>query len=140
MPRPMPRVPPVTSAVLLVIRAKERQVRSALGESLDVESGLAQVVVAPHARLAVRNTRAGGHVIPPVRPVIDGMQQQPLMTILGAKVRLLKQRSEHAESRLVVASGAAGITPLRQDAPQPQQTLRGNGGCRTVHRLVVVER
>src|SRR5262245_63348483 len=117
MPRPMPRVPPVTSAVLLVIRAKERQVRSALGEPLDVESGLAQVVVAPHARLAARNARAGRHMIPPVRPVIDRMQQQPLMTILGAQIRLGKQRVEHAESRLVVASGAAGIIPSRQDTP-----------------------
>ena len=43
----------------------------------DVQRGLARVVVAPLARFPARGPRARRHVVPAVRPVIDGVQQQP---------------------------------------------------------------
>src|SRR4030095_129624 len=85
-PRPMPRVPPVTSATgrsrpdLASVRSarcsEEREVGIARGETLHVQRRLAQVIVAPLARLAARNVRAGGDGVPAGRPVIHPIEQQ----------------------------------------------------------------
>src|SRR6266540_630700 len=89
MPRPIPRVPPVMSARrLLITRSKEREVRLPLGEALDIERRFPRVVVAPLTRLAARRLRAGWHVIPPIRPVVDRVQQQPLMAAIDAQIRV----------------------------------------------------
>ena len=80
-------VQPFASAIAVTSRPEERQVRPALGEPLHVQRRLAQVVVAPLARLAARRSRARRHVVPSVRPVIDRVQQQTLMAGVGAQVR-----------------------------------------------------
>ena len=88
MPRPMPRVPPVTSArassvtvTRVAVLAGPKNVRygAPSASRLHVQRRLARVVVAPLARLAARRPRAGRHVVPAVRPVIDRVQQQTLM-------------------------------------------------------------
>src|SRR5207245_637849 len=95
-PSPMPRVPPVTRAVRSVMRRpEEREVRSALGEALHVEGRFTRVVVAPLTGLAARHTRSSRHVVPPVRPVIHGVQQQSLVALVGAHVRLVEDRVEY---------------------------------------------
>src|SRR6187397_18375 len=93
----MPRVPPVTSAVrfdgagesavVTRSRAKKREVGPAFGDALHVERGLADVVIAPLARFAARGRGPLGHVVPPVRPVIDGVEQQPLVRRLVTEPR-----------------------------------------------------
>ena len=61
-------------------RPEERDVRLAQSRIRRTSRAASrQVIVAPLARLAARHLRARRHVVPAVRPVIDRMQQQPLV-------------------------------------------------------------
>src|SRR5262249_41767180 len=103
IPRPMPRVPPVTRATRSGMRwTEEGQVRRVFGEALHIERRFARVIVAPLARLTARNPGAWRHVVPTVRPVIDGMQQQPLVVRIDAHIRFIEDRFEHAEAGLLI--------------------------------------
>src|SRR6476646_4166239 len=133
MPRPIPRVPPVTSATGLPWRvasvmsarrwSEEGEIRIARSTALHVEGDLAQMVVAPLARLATRGTRASGHVIPPVWPVVHRVKQQALMVRVAAQIgtALVDQRLEDAQPCLLVT--AAVLATQRENAPETQQPL-----------------
>ena len=70
---------------------KEREVRLPFRQTLHVQRSFSGVIVAPLARFAARSERSGRHVVPPVRPVIDRVKQQPLMMGLDAQVRFVKE-------------------------------------------------
>ena len=92
-------------------RAEEGQVGRAGGEPPDVERHLAQVVVAPLARFAAWNARAGRHVVPAVGPVIDRVQQQAVVAV-DAEIRTaVEQRVGHMQAGLLVARA---VPPARR--------------------------
>src|SRR3954471_19600665 len=102
MPKPIPRVPPVTSAVLLMHRPEKRQVGIAGGQAFHVQGGFPEMIVAPLARLAAPRAGARRHMIPAVGPVIHRMQQQALVRGVDAQIGLTAQRIENLEARLRV--------------------------------------
>src|SRR3954470_20800671 len=57
----------------------ELQVRLVLDQPQPIEGDFAGVVIAPHARFAGRNFRAGRDRVPAVGPVIYGVKDQALM-------------------------------------------------------------
>ena len=64
--------------------------------------------------------------------MIDGVQDEALVPVVGAQVRLIEQRIADGEAGLPVALLADAVA-------EPQQALRGDGGGRAVHRLMRVE-
>src|SRR5580658_3653436 len=93
MPRPMPRVPPVISATLRLspMVCSEESVIAGVRHPADQQAKLEQMVVSPHAGLAAGNLRFGRNVVPPVRPVINAVQQQPFMIRLQGEIGFLEQ-------------------------------------------------
>ena len=61
--------------------AEEGEVGFAADNALEVKRGFAKMVIAPHAGLAAWHLAAGWNVIPTVRTVVDGVQQEALMTL-----------------------------------------------------------
>ena len=92
------------------------------------------MIVAPHARLAAGNLAPRGNRVPAVGPVIDAVQQDPLVMRIGGEIRLLEQPPQHRQSSLRV-----GVSVVAERMPQTEEPLRGNRARRGIHRLVVVE-
>ena len=111
-----------------------------------MQGQLAQVVVAPLARLAAGHLAAGRDVVPAVRPVVDGVQQQALVRRVLADVRRAEERAGDREARLeqeppvlrlaraarAAARGAAG--PARRSAPPRRPPARGRSTGRPAGR------
>src|SRR5208337_4686676 len=105
MPKPMPRAPPVTSATLFPIfdppfecvLALEERVVTSLGHPRSQQRRLQQMIVAPHARLAAGNLAARGNRVPAVGPVIDAVQQDPLVLRIGGKLRVLMKPTQYRQ-------------------------------------------
>src|SRR3984957_5039137 len=100
MPRPMPRVPPVISATLRSspMVCSEESVIAGVRHPADQQAKLEQMVVSPHARLATGNLRSGRNVVPPVRPVINAVQQQPFMIWLQGEIGFFEQPRRNCQS------------------------------------------
>src|SRR6478672_3698516 len=97
------------------------------------------MVVAPLARLAARHVRAGRDVVPPVRPVIDRVQQEPLVRWILTQIwpRWIEERVDHAEPGLPVAGS---VTTFAQEPAEPEKTLSRDCRRRTIDWLAIVER
>ncbi len=100
---------------------------------------LAQVVVAPLRRLAARHLAAGRHVVPAVRAVVDGVQEQALVLRVLRQVRRREQRARDRQAGLEQQAPVLGLALQLEPAAEAQQPLRGDRGRRRVDRLVVVE-
>ena len=96
------------------------------------------MVVAPLARLAVRDLAALRHVVPAVRPVVDGVQQQPLVRRVLAQVRRAEQRPRHRQPGLEQVAALALRLALLEQSAEPQQALRRDRRRRRVDGLEVV--
>ena len=124
----MPRVPPVTLATGLLRRSPALGVRSTLlaplfrdhcrgvgavkseislaaGETLHVQRDFAGVIIAPLTGFSARCSCANRNVVPAARPVVDRMQQQPLMLRIGAEIDALwfEKRLEDSKAGLKIA-------------------------------------
>src|SRR5262245_11549821 len=66
------------------LRSEERIVFPVC-QARDEERELHRVVVAPHAGFATRNLAARRHVVPAVRAVIDAVQQEALVLLVGGE-------------------------------------------------------
>src|SRR4051812_46862527 len=160
MPRPIPRVPPVMSAARLPSTRASRllgegvsgvcsrsgmrwteecEVGFVFRDAQKVHRNFSRVVVAPLARLAAGDVRTGRHVIPSVRPVIHGVQQEPLMGIRLTQVRpgSIEQCFDDAQPCLPVARTV--LTARIQKTSEAEQTLCSDRGGRAVDRLTIVE-
>src|SRR5919106_6946187 len=95
------------------------------------------MIIAPLAALSARDPRAVGDMVPTVRPMVDGVEQQSLVRRISTQVRRIEQDIERLESglRVAIPALAAGI----EQSPKSEQALRGDCGRRTVDRLVIVE-
>src|ERR1700722_4246842 len=93
MPRPIPRVPPVTSATLSLsgMVCSEESVVARVGEPGDQQTKLQEMVVAPHAGFAVGDFRVRGNVVPSVRAMVNAVQQQALVLGIHREIRFLQQ-------------------------------------------------
>src|SRR6266542_2363780 len=82
----------------------ERQVRLLERETLHVERHLAGMIVPPLTRFAARHLRARGHIIPPIGPVINRVQQKALMseTLAEIRPRGVEERVRDAQAGLPV--------------------------------------
>src|SRR5882757_2941241 len=92
IPKPMPRVPPVTSATLSLsgMVCPEECVIARVGELGDQQAKLQQMVVAPHAGFAVGDFRIRRNVVPSVRAMVNAVQQQALMLGICCEIRFLQ--------------------------------------------------
>lgn len=64
--------------------SEKRAVGLAFDDPLQIKRDLARVVISPHARFTVGNEAFYGYMIPPVGPVIDGVQDEAMMACIGA--------------------------------------------------------
>src|SRR6476469_8351959 len=120
-------------------RPVERQIWLVERETLYVERQLACMIVPPLARFAARHVRSGRHMIPAVRPVIDRVQQEALMSRVLAEIwsRGVEERVRDAQPGLPVSRP---IRPLPvEEEPEPQEALSCNRRRRAVDRLAIVE-
>src|ERR1700761_9529905 len=93
MPRPMPRVPPVTSATLSLscMVDSEEGVIAGVRQPGDQQAKFQQVVVTPHAGFATGNLGVGGNVVPSVGTMVNAVQQQAFMLRIDCEVGFLQQ-------------------------------------------------
>src|SRR5450631_2641775 len=109
-PRPMPRVPPVTSATrsLSCMVDSEEGVIAGVGEPGDQQTKLQEMVVTPHAGLPARNPGVWGDVVPSVGSMVNTMQKQALVLRVDCEIGFLQQLVGNGEASLCVA--VAGCT------------------------------
>ena len=65
---------PTFCAIWNACLAPKSQIRLVFGQALDVERKFAGVVIAPHARFAVRHFLTGGDVVPAVGSMITAVR------------------------------------------------------------------
>src|ERR1044071_3112127 len=94
------------------------------------------MIIAPHRTFAIGHFLAAVEIIPAIWPMINGMKEQALMFWIGRKVRLLQKGVENGQA------GGAIVIPgfWAHIASQAQETLRGDGGGRTIDRFPLVVR
>src|SRR5580704_4586713 len=102
IPRPMPRVPPVTSATLSLsgMVCSEESVIARVGEPGDQQTKLQQMVVAPHAGFAAGDLGFRGNIVPAIGAMVDALQEQTFVLGIDRKIRFLQQLLRDAESGL----------------------------------------
>jgi len=98
------------------------------------------VVIAPHAAFAAGSCRAGGNVVPATGAVVDGVEEQTLVSGRDAQVGLGQERAEDREAGLAVAGARFFLASPGKVAAQAEEPLGGDGRGRTVDRLMIVER
>ena len=86
-------------------RPEEGEVRLAARHAQDEQPGFPEMVVAPLARLPARHPRTLGYVVPPVRAMVDGVEEQALVSRVLREVRTLgiDERGQSAKASLQVA-------------------------------------
>src|SRR5580698_4757691 len=118
MPKPMPRVPPVTSATLSLVgmTGSEEGVIAGVRDSADQQAKLQQMVVAPHAGLSAGDLRSGWYIVPSIGAVVDAVQEQPFVIGLSGEIRFLQQPLGDGESCLGVgcARGSKQMSETKQ--------------------------
>src|SRR5262245_22230450 len=93
------------------------------------------MIVTPHRTFAIWNFLTALDVIPTVRTMVDGVQEQALVLGRTGKIRFAKQGVQNGQTgRAVVAA-----RPLPQITSQAKQTLSGDRRRGTVDRLIFVE-
>src|ERR1700722_18180660 len=132
-PRPMPRVPPVTSATFSLsgMTGSEEGVVAGVGDPADQQAKLEQVVVAPHAGLPVRDRCSGRNIVPAVGAMIDAVQEQPFVLGVGGEIRFLQQALGDGQSCL-------GVGFFAQCMPEANQSLGRDGAGGSVDGFEVV--
>src|ERR1043166_9266622 len=85
------------------------------------------MVIAPHRAFAVGHALAERGVIPAVRTMIDGTEQQTLMFRVRAQIPLAGNCPRHRQSRLAMTCTTSSVTLGRQIISEPDQAL-----CRDV--------
>src|SRR2546425_1052807 len=109
------------------------EIRQAFSDAQHIKRGFAGVIISPHGGFAAGHFASARNKIPPVGPVIYGVQYKALVPRIIADVRLAEQSVQHGETSLPVAPAC-----LAQIIPEPQQSLRGNRGCRAVNGFLVI--
>src|SRR5206468_8207792 len=69
---------------------------------LNIQSHFACMIIAPHTGFSVRDFTSRRNVIPSIGTMIDGMQQQSLMRLAHAQIRLIKDGFYNRKSGLPV--------------------------------------
>jgi hypothetical protein len=95
------------SARLPVQWVPEKKVNTSLfpGVAEDHEGQFPEVIVPPHGTLAVGDLLSGSDMIPVVRAVVDGVEQESLVAPGGGQVRLRRECPGKRQSGLAVALG-----------------------------------
>ena len=114
---------------------KEGKARFAAGLAQDEQCEFAEVIVAPHRTFAVGDLLASRDVVPVVWAMVDGVEQQTLVSGVGAEVGLIEQRAGYGEGRLRLASALRVPTLQGEVIPETEQTLGGDGGRGAVDRF-----
>src|SRR5262245_64091620 len=81
-------------------RLKELQVRAAFRLAQDEQGQLPRVVVAPHRRFPARDLPARRDVVPPVGAVVDGVQQEALVSRVRREVGFREERPGYRQPGL----------------------------------------
>ena len=98
------------------------------------------MVVAPHGGFATRNLAAFGNVIPSVRAVIHGVEEQAFVFGIGGEVRFGEKSPCRGESGSEIVLGGFFVSLLFENSGETEKSLGRDGGGRTVDRFVFVKR
>ena len=97
------------------------------------------MVVAPHGRLAAGNLPALWNVIPAVRAVVDGVEEQSVVIGIEAEVGFGEEGLRGGEAGGRVACPLLLLAVAVEVATQTEKSLRADRSGGAVDRLVVVE-
>src|ERR1043166_957798 len=83
-------------------RRSEKRVVFPIRQPPNEQRELERMIIAPHAGLAARHFATRRHVVPSVRAMINGVQQQALVFPIGGEIRLVEKRVRNRETRLKI--------------------------------------
>ena len=98
------------------------------------------MVVAPHGGFATRNLAAFRNVIPSVRAVINGVQEQTFVFRIGGEIRVGEKSPCRGESGGQIGLRGFFVSLLFKNPSETEKSLGRNGSGGAVDRLVFVER
>src|ERR1017187_1963272 len=93
------------------------------------------MIIAPHARFAAGHLASRRNVVPTIGAMVDAVENQTLVLRIRAQVRLVEQRVKNGHPGLPVP-----FAVLAEVMAEPEQTLSGDCGGRTIYRLELIER
>src|SRR5437868_4853310 len=97
------------------------------------------MIIAPHGTLPVRDFLSRRDVIPAPRPMINRVEQQPLMLGIGREIWLTKKCVRDTQAGLPIFCAALLIALRQHIISQPNKPLRRNCGRRTIYGFPSVE-
>src|SRR5580704_8944014 len=89
------------------------------------------MIVAPHTGFSVRHQPGDWDIIPPVRPMVDSVQEEPFMVGAARQVGWSKKGAGYGK-----AGSGISLSAGTEKMAEAQQSLRSNGACGRVDRLI----
>ena len=98
------------------------------------------MVVAPHGGFATRNLAAFRNVIPSVRAVIHGMEEQTFVLGIEGEIRFGEKSPCRGESCSEIVLGGFFVSLLFENSGETKKSLGRDGGGGAIHGLIFIER